>query len=139
MSEFKGYLFKALATGEVFPHQYIELESYESRPKQREEIKAYRDDNSRELTRITAEGTKSSFSFKTLDGLHLQEKENILNFFKRGEVDHLQRKIELEYWDDDNSKYDTGMFYRANQNFKIAEIDGDDIIYDSVNFSLVEY
>ena len=43
----QGFLFKATQSGDVFPDKYINYESYDTTPNQREEIKAYRDDNSR--------------------------------------------------------------------------------------------
>lgn len=62
MANFEGYLFKS--GSDIFPHQYINYESYSTLPNSREEIKAYRDDNTRDLTRVTASGTKSSFSLR---------------------------------------------------------------------------
>ena len=66
MSNWAGYLLKAVKTNAIFPHKYIAYESYNTTPNQREEIKAYRDDNTRDLTRITAEGTKSVFGFAAM-------------------------------------------------------------------------
>ena len=82
----QGYLFKKTVTvgtstvDVIFPHKYIALDTWDSTPNQREEIKAYRDDNTRDLTRITAQGKKSVFKFKTRKYLHLSEKQEIQTY-----------------------------------------------------------
>lgn len=136
---FAGYLIKAVATGEVFPNKYIEYESWDSTPDQREELVAYRDDNTRNLTRVTATGKKSVFSFSIREGIHLADKQIIQQFFTDAEVDHEQRKIQLEFWNDDTNSYDTGYFYRPNMHFPIKKVTATDIIYKQLTIELVEY
>ena len=137
MANFEGYLFKS--GSDIFPHQYINYESYSTLPNSREEIKAYRDDNTRDLTRVTASGTKSSFSFKTRPNLHLTDVEEILKFFTSHESSALERKIELTYWNNESLEYKTSNFYRADITFEIKQITDNDIIYNEAEISLVEY
>lgn len=137
MTNFEGYLFKS--GNDIFPHQYINYESYSTLPNSREEIKAYRDDNTRDLTRVTASGTKSSFSFKTRPNLHLDDIRAILDFFTRNESSALERKIELTYWNNESLEYKTSNFYRADITFEIKQITDNDIIYNEAEISLVEY
>ena len=149
MANFEGYLFKKTVTQGTsvidvpFPNRYIALDTWSSTPNQREEIKAYRDDNTRDLTRVTAQGKKSKFSFKTRKKLHLNEKKEIQQFFTDGEQqtggDPNQRKIQLTFWNDESNSYKTGYFYRPNMEFKIYKITDDDIIYDEMSFELIEY
>lgn len=145
MANFAGYLFKktvTVGTSSVdvpFPNKYIALDTWDSTPNQREEIKAYRDDNTRDLVRVTAQGKKSKFSFKTRKKLHLAEKEEIQQFFTSSETDRNQRKIQLTFWNDEDNEYKTGYFYRPNMTFKIYKITDDDIIYDEMSFELIEY
>lgn len=145
MANFEGYLFKKTITQGTstidvpFPNRYIALDTWSSTPNQREEIKAYRDDNTRDLTRVTAQGKKSKFSFKTRKKLHLNEKKEIQQFFTSSEVDANQRKIQLTFWNDESNSYKTGYFYRPNMEFKIYKITDDDIIYDEMSFELIEY
>lgn len=134
---FEGYLLKS--GGVEFPHQYIELGSWSTNPDQREEIKAYRDDNTRELTRVTASGKKSVIKFTTRPRLHLAEKQAIQSFFTSHETNQTERKIPLQFWNDETNDYDSGEFYRPNMEFKIIKITDNDIIYDSMQFELVEY
>ena len=138
MNNWRGYLFKAVATNEIFPMKYIVLESWESTPNQREEVKAYRDDYSRELFRVTANGQMSTFSFTVRDGIHLEDKIKIQDFFYRAETDHIQRNIQLEFWNDDINNYTQGIFYRPNPKFVIKRITNDDIIYKESTIELIQ-
>ena len=136
---FAGYLLKAVDTNEVFPNQYIEYESWTSTPDRREELVAYRDDNTRNLVRVTAAGKKSTFSFNLRDGLHLKDKQKIQSFFTRAEVDTDQRKVQLEFWNDETNSYDTGFFYRPNMPFPIKSITENDIVYGKLSLEFIEY
>jgi hypothetical protein len=135
--EFEGYLLKS--GNDIFPHKYIEYSSWESTPNQREEIKAYRDDNTRDLTRVTAAGRKTAIAFKTRDSLTLDEKIEIQTFFTSHETDAAERKIPLTFWNDEDNEYKTGYFYRPNLKFPIKSISGNSIVYGSVQIDLVEY
>ena len=139
MSNWRGYFFKAVATGRIFPNEYINWASYDSTPNHREEIKAYRDENTRDLTRITAAGKKTSIHFDTRPKLNLEQKMDIQNFFTSAESDPDQRRITLEFWNDEENTYKTGDFYRPNLQFKIRKITDDDIFYESMSMDLVEY
>lgn len=134
-----GYLFKAVSTGTIFPHKYIDFGTWESTPNQREELKAYRDDNTRDLIRVTASGQKSVFQFKTRSNLTLAEKMEIQNFFTSAESDTTQRRITLQYWNDEINDYKTGDFYRPNLKFPIKRIENGTIIYDAITIDLIEY
>ena len=139
MANFAGYLLKATATNKEFPLKYMLYESYESTPNAREELKAYRDDNTRDLTRVTAQGHKSSFKFQTRPNLHLADKIEIQKFFTDAESDTNQRKISLQYWNDEDNTYKTAYFYRPDIKFPIRRVLADDIIYGSIELQFVEY
>jgi hypothetical protein len=141
----QGYLIKKTVTvgtttvDVFFPDRYIALESYDCTPNQREEIKAYRDDNTRNLTRITAQGKKTKITFKTRKHLHLAEKMEIQNFFTSSESDPDQRKIYLTVWNDETNDYFSAYFYRPNMKYPIYKISDTDIIYNEFQFELIEY
>lgn len=139
MSNWKGYFIKATKTGTIFPMEYIQWDTYSTTPNQREELKAYRDENSRDLIRVTAAGKKTVFSFKTRNNLHLIDRETIQNFFNAGESNIEQRRISLEYWDDENLTYATGDFYRPNTPFNIRKVTKNDIIYKEMTLEFIEY
>lgn len=120
-SNWAGYLL-AKPDGTVFPHNLIKLETYDVLPNIREEIRAWRDDYTRNLHRITADGTKTKIMFETVDNLDINEAFAIMNFFYSGESDHLQRQVTIRYWDPEYFHYETGVFYRPDIQFKIRDI-----------------
>lgn len=137
-----GHLIQAVRSGEWLPLMFIQWDSYEANPNQREEIKAYRDDNSRDLTRVTASGKKSTLQFK-LRPLNLKEKMDFQAWLGNAMEDtqeaHEQRKVQLKYWDDEENVYKTGYFYRPNVAFKILKIEGNLIYYKEQEVKFVEY
>lgn len=143
---FEGYLLKS--GNDVLDNKFIDWASYDSSPKQREEIKAERDDNTRDLIRVTAPGMKTAIHFKTRDGLHLADKTAFMNWLSNHYIDATQRRISpLTYWNDESGAYETstaspnggGGFYVSNFKFPIKHITDDDIIYGSVDIDLIEY
>ena len=145
-NSWRGYFLKAVKTNQYFPNEYIAYDSWEALPDAREEIKAYRSDNSRNLHRITAVGHKSSFTFKTRANLHLEDKIAIQKFFTDAEAEetdsttaHRERKVQLQYWNDEENVYKTAYFYRPDVKFPIKKITEDDIIYNAFEIGLVEY
>lgn len=138
---FGGYLISNSTGGaaNAFPMKYIAAETWEISPQQREEIKAYRDDNTRNLTRVTAAGMKTAITFQTIDGLTNSDMFRVLQWFYSNEITHKERNLVLEYWDDYGQLYKTGTFYRANPHFTIDHIDGTTIYYKSLTVELVEY
>jgi len=139
---FEGYLIKAIndktKAETIMNNKWIVLESYKTTPNVREEIKAKRDDYSRNLTRVTATGTKTSITF-SVPACGLATKKAVQKFFTDNEVDKLQRKIHLRYWNDEANDYRTGYFYRTDIEFTIKRINGNDILYAPFEITLVEY
>lgn len=122
-----------------FPMKYVAKNGLHIIPNVREEIKAYRDDNTRHLTRVTASGTKTPISIDMLGGLNNAQKNEILHWFTSHETDALQRKIDILYYDLDTDTYGTGTFYRADTEYTIIRTTANDIIYDAFTYDLVEY
>jgi hypothetical protein len=136
MSEFKGYLVKATKTGEVFPEKYMLYDTWDSNPKQKEYIKTYRNDNTRDLTKIIASGRKSTFKF-TVRSVNLAGRKALKLFFDRNQLND-EGDIELEYWDDLNLTYSTGTFYQPNLEFKIISHSATDIKYKQQEMEFIE-
>ena len=139
LADWKGYLLRAVETDTILDAKFIEESSYKATPNQREEIKAYRDENTRDLTRITAIGKKSKIIFNTRDNLHLKDKIKLQEFFTDAESDHNERKVLLEFWNDEENIYKQGYFYRPDIQFTIKKIEETDIIYSKVEIHLIEY
>ena len=146
VSDWAGYLMATInGSGTViktFPDKYIKLDSFEVTPNQREEIKAYRDDDSRNLHRVTASGRKNKIAFITRPDLHLSEVYEIDSFFIEGETSAgstAERKVRLKYWNQEDYQYKTGYFYRPNHPYKYKKISNSDIQFDEIGYELIEY
>lgn len=138
MANFRGFLVGKNLTDKTL-NSYIKAETYKSTPNAREEIKAYRDENTRNLHRVPAQGHKTSISF-TIRRLHKAEKEIVQNYFKtNGNSFNKERKIQLYYWNDEDNNYKQAYFYLPDIEFKIKKITDNDIIYDEFEVSLIEY
>ena len=114
-------------------------EGYSSKPNIREEIKAYRDDNTRNLTRVTASGMKTQIAIETREKLPDADKIEVLKWFTDHEIMAVQRKITLLYFDIDTSTYKTGTFYRADTEYKIQTIQKDKLYWKPFTIELIEY
>lgn len=122
-----------------FPEKYMALKGYSIDPNKREEIKAYRDDNTRNLTRVTATGTKTTMKIKMLGALRNAQKKEVFKWFTDHESDALQRKISLLFYDSDTDGYRTGSFYRADTELTAISHTNNDIVWDSFDFELTQY
>lgn len=135
-----GYFLRNVETGTVFDNHFIQWDSYSSTPNQREEIKAYRDENTRDLYRITATGHKTKIEFSTIPYLNLFQKGLVQVFFATGTPDWNQRKVHLEYWNDEDNTYYTSYFYIPDIQFKVHHLDNwNNPVYESIEIHLIEY
>lgn len=135
MGNFLGYLLKCHNNTD---NSWLLASSYKSTPNQREEIKAIRDENTRNLTRVTAQGTKTVIEFQTLP-VDLVGKKKIQKFFNDAMTDKLQRKVTVTYWNDEDNDYKTSSFYLPDIEFNIDYIDETNIYYSPLTFKLIEY
>lgn len=122
-----------------FPMKHMAFQGYKSTPNVREEIKAYRDDNTRNLTRVTAQGTKTGISIDIIGGLHNAQKKDVIKWFTDHETDALQRKIPILYYDMDSDTYKTGNFYRSDTEYTVLYTTATDIVWNAFTIELAEY
>lgn len=133
---FEGYLMKAFGT--IFPHKYIQISTYQTTPSQRQDLDSYQDSKGN-LHRTVVPHDRSKIVFKTMDNLKLAEKQEIQAFFNGAMTNARERKITLTYWNDEDNIYKTGSFYIPDVTYPIKRIMGNDIVYDSVEYHLIEY
>lgn len=138
MAQFKGYLLRFPKNGLQFPHKLIAKETYQATPLQRTEIKAYRDSNNL-LRRVTSPNNKTKITFSTKDGLTLSEMQTIRNVLNGAMTNSQQRKLDVEYWDDELLAYRTMTAYMPDITYIPKKITADNIIYTAVNFTFIEY
>lgn len=133
---FEGYLMKAFGT--IFPHKYIQISTYQTTPSQRQDLDSYQDSKGN-LHRTVVPHDRSKIVFKTMDNLKLAEKQEIQAFFNGAMTNARERKVTLTYWNDEDNIYKTGSFYIPDVTYPIKRIMGNDIVYDSVEYHLIEY
>ena len=133
---FEGYLMKSCET--TFPHKYIQISTYQTTPSQRQDLDSYQDSKGN-LHRTVVPHDRSKIVFKTMDNLKLAEKQEIQAFFNGAMTNARERKITLTYWNDEDNIYKTGSFYIPDVTYPIKRIMGNDIVYDSVEYHLIEY
>lgn len=133
---FEGYLMKAFGT--IFPHKYIQISTYQTTPSQRQDLDSYQDSKGN-LHRTVVPHDRSKIVFKTMDNLKLAEKQEIQAFFNGAMSNARERKITLTYWNDEDNMYKVGSFYIPDVTYPIKRIMGNDIVYDSVEYHLIEY
>ena len=133
---FEGYLMKAEA--ETFPHKYIQISTYQTTPSQRQDLDSYQDSQGN-LHRTVLPHDRSKIIFKTMDNLNFTEKQEIQAFFNAAMTNTRERKVSLTYWNDESNAYATGSFYIPDVTYPIKRIEADNIVYDSVEYHLIEY
>ena len=133
---FEGYLMKAGAA--TFPHKYIQISTYQTTPSQRQDLDSYQDSLGN-LHRTVLPHDRSKIIFKTMDNLNLTEKQEIQAFFNAAMTNTRERKVSLTYWNDESNAYATGSFYIPDVTYPIKRIEADNIVYDSVEYHLIEY
>lgn len=136
-NNFKGYLIKFTKTNTIFPQKYIQAKTYESIPLQRTEISAYRDSNNL-LHRVTSPNAKTKLTFQTRT-LTIEELQEIRNTLNAAYSISSQRKLTLEYWDDELLDYRTMTAYMPDVTYKIKAISNDNIKYEPLTFTFIEY
>lgn len=133
---FEGYLMKAFGT--IFPHKYIQASSYQATPSQRQDLDSYQDSQGN-LHRTVVPHDRTKIIFKTVDNLSLAEKQEIQAFFNAAMTNARERKVNLTYWNDESNAYATGSFYIPDVTYPIKRIEAANIVYDSVEYHLIEY
>ena len=133
---FEGYLMKSFGT--IFPHKYIQISTYQTTPSQRQDLDSYQDSKGN-LHRTVVPHDRSKIVFKTMDNLKLAEKQEIQAFFNGAMTNARERKVTLAYWNDEDNMYKTGSFYIPDVTYPIKRIMGNDIVYGSVEYHLIEY
>lgn len=138
MANFKGYLLRFPKSGKQFPHALIAKDSYSTTPLQRTEIKAYRDSNNL-LHRTTSPNYKSKIEFTTVDKLSLADMQSIRSALNSSWDNSQQRKLRVEYWDDELLTYRTMTAYMPDITYQVKAITKNDVKYNAVTFTFIEY
>lgn len=137
---YNGYLIKlGGSAGTVLPMEYIGVESYKSTPNQRMEAKATRSVTG-VLHRTTVEHKASKIEFNTpvLTNTQLAA---LNNLFATHYSNFLERKITINYYDQETDTYRDAECYMPDVNYDISHIDAatNTVYYKSIRYAFIEY
>ena len=136
---FEGYLIKL---GEyTFPMRYIAEETYSAKPKQRQELDAYRD-NLGVLHREVVENRPSLIKFRTVSGMTNYDVKMLFEMIHANYINEDERKLKVTYYIPEKDDYsDPEDMYIPNLEFPIDVIDKEkkEVVYNSIEFSFIGY
>ena len=138
--KFEGWLIKF---GNVqLPNSFLLADGWESTPNQRIELDAYRDANVL-LHRETAADYKTKLKLN-LREMTLEERmafDNVIGLATLSISDKRQRKVAINYWNDETLEYSYGEFYITDTTYVIHNLDevACDMEYNPFSMTLIEY
>lgn len=137
---FSGWLIKF--GGVTLPNSFILADGWESTPNQRLEFDAYRDANAL-LHRETADDFKTSLKLN-IRSLTLDEMtafKNVIGLATLSINDKKQRKVAVNYWNDETLTYEYAEMYMTDVSYTIHTVNEAtmDIEYNSFTIELIEY
>lgn len=137
---FSGYLVKLKGgTAQELPLKYIAIESYSCTPDQRMESRATRATTG-VLHRTTVSHKPVKIEFETPPMTNADI--SALNTLIQGHfTDALQRKLTIEFYNNETDSYRDATVYMPDVNYKISRIDKttNTIYYDKVRYAFIEY
>lgn len=137
---FNGYLIKiGGSSGTILPMKYIKLSGYNITPNQRMETEAKRTLDGI-LHRSTVEHTASKIEFTTPNITNLDVDE-MMTLFRNAWSSTIERKLTLEYYENETNSYKTGEFYMPDIKFEIDHIETatNVIVYKETRVAFIEY
>lgn len=137
---FNGYLIKlGGSNGQPFPTKLIAVSSYKATPNQRMESKATRSVTG-VLYRTTVSHVATKIEFTTTM-LTNQDVSAVNHLLAAHFIDPLQRKILIEFYDEENDAYREATCYMPDVEYTIDHIDTDKniVYYDGIRYAFIEY
>lgn len=133
---YNGYLVKV--GNYIIPNSFINLDSFEIVPDQRQDIDPYRDSNGK-LHRKVVSNKPSAIRFSTVM-LHRVEQVALRTGIKNN-TSAAERKASVTYYNPDTDSYDTRDMYFPDVSYTINRVDdvNMDIVYNPINYELIGY
>lgn len=129
---FQGYLIKVGSY--TIPLSYMKLESYSSKPDQRQDLDSYRDANGY-LHRTVLPHTATKIEFET-PYMRMTDFQKLLQGIRSNYTNSLERRCSITYYDDETDSYKTGTFYLpGTMEYKMYNAE----IYAPSRFAFIEY
>lgn len=133
--DFQGYLIKF--GNSTFPLSLMDLGGWSAIPNRRLDAEAERDLDM-ELHRETSPNYKTNITIKTLP-MNLAEKIAMQAVINDGMVDEVERRISCTYWNDETNEYVTAEFYFPDITYTIREVTANNIEYDHITITMIQY
>jgi len=128
--------------GEEIPKEYINYNSYEATPNQRQDVNSQRDLN-QDLHRNVSAHYKSVVKFSTRPLLEYQLRDLMDNYINPAYTNERERKLDVTFYDPETGDYFDGEYYLVQPKFTIRCIEdrGGELTikYDSVDFEFIQY
>lgn len=137
---YEGYLIKlGGAGGATLPMKFMGIESYKCTPNQRMEAKATRSVTG-VLHRTTVEHTSTKIEFET-PNITNHDLNDLNQLIRNNFQSVLERKIVIQYYDNETDSYKTATCYMPDVNYSIDHIDQrtNTIYYKPVRYAFIEY
>lgn len=133
---YSGYLFKF--GNYVFPNKYINWDSFEINPNQRQDLDSYTDANG--LTHRNAiPHTKTQIQFTTTK-MPESDMEKIMDGMVKNYRNEKERDANCTYYDTEHFKYKTGHFYLdPSLQMKILGLKNGKLWFNDVTWLFIEY
>ena len=132
---FNGYLLRF--GSDNLDLKYIFKDSYSVTPNRRQDLDPYRDANGR-LHRNVVSHYATTISFQTKP-MWNNELAQFMSFVRNHYTNTAEKKLNVTYYAPDTDSYSSGDFYIPDVQFPIHMIDGNKILYKSVQIELIEY
>ena len=137
---YNGYLIKLGGSGgTILPLKYIKVSEYNATPNQRMESEAKRSITGY-LHRSTVAHTATKVEFNS-PIMTNRDMDALMTLIRSAWTNPQERKLDLEYYDNETDSYKTGTFYMPDVKFNISRIDEqlNLIIYNETRFAFIEY
>ena len=122
-----------------FPHEYIDEGSFKVTPDQKLELKAYRDNNAY-MRRTTAPYDKSRVDFSTFAMQDVPDLQKIRDWLYATVYNTRENKLDLKIWNPRKGAYQTiNASYMTDIEFPIIHIKNNNIKYDSIQWTFIQY
>ncbi len=132
---YSGYLVKL--GDATFPMNYILTNSYKTKPKQRQDIKPYRDAEGK-LHRNVVSHKPSTIEFQLRNPTNTMVA-NVNALLNGAFTNADERKLSITYYVPESDDYQTGEFYMPNPEYSINHIQDGIIYYNHFTLEFIEY
>lgn len=132
-NNYRGYLIKV--NGNTIPLKLISCDTYNASPEQETDLDSYVDADGL-LHRNVLPHARTKISFESVP-LRLKDKIYLQMLIPTGFKERIS--VSINYWNDNTNTYSDGKAYMTPVQFKIKDAESNDILYQPLSFTFIEY